>query len=809
MTVVQPTEVIDKGNVLAGKYRIIEPIGRGGMGVVYKAEDITLERIVALKFLPAELTENPEARERFIREAKAAAALSHPHICTVHEIGEQENQYFIAMEYVEGQSLKDKIRKGALDQAEALNIAIQVAEGLKEAHEKGIIHRDIKPGNIMVTDKGTAKVMDFGLAKVFGASLITKEAKTMGTVSYMSPEQAQGQIVDHRTDIWSLGVVLFEMVAGQLPFGGDNEASLLFSIVHRAPSQIRKTKPWTAPGMERVIAKALEKNPSDRYQSMGEMLEDLRALAEGMKPLRAKGGLLRGRILGIRRPYVYIAGVLVLAALAVLRVFVLHPEQREVLDSIAILPLINDSGDPNQDYFANSLTELIINDLGKVAALNVASRQDVMRYKNSGKALKEIAADLKVKALVEASVLKSGERVRLTARLVDPFRNNKILWADTMEREYSEILIIQSDLSQAIVSGIRVAVTPAERTLLVTDRRVNPEAYDAYLKGRERYGNPGPEETELQVYTDCLRYFQNAIDIDPSLALAHAWKAHILYQLGAESLADHKAVFPKAREAAQQALRLDDNLAEGHRSLAAIKLELDWDFRGAEYEMKKALDLKPGDGMARLLYPRILACTGKTDEAIAFLRQHIEQVQKINSKRIYWQQFALSFLLFGRYKEGLEEMRNVLSSEPEPGWGDIMSLATAYALNGLHAEALDQIKKVKDLPGVRESPNSVCELAFVLGLSGRREEALIKIGELGNLLSRKNMDPGYLLASAYAGLGDNDRAFEYLDRAYKSHCPGMSWLLADYRLRSLHADIRFEELKKKMGYPDFVTEGKR
>ena len=320
ITIQQPPQAISRESILAGKYKIIEPIGRGGMGVVYKAEDIKLERIVALKFLPAELTDNPEARERFVREAKAAAALSHPHICTVHEINEEGNEPFIVMEYVEGQSLKEKIRKGALAQAEALDIAIQVAEGLEEAHGKGIIHRDIKPGNIMVTDKGTAKVMDFGLAKVFGASLITKEAKTMGTVAYMSPEQAQGQSVDHRTDIWSLGVVLYEMLSGQLPFGGDREASILYSVVHEERKPLKEVKRDIPPEVQKVIDRALKKDAESRYQTAAEFSEGLRKYQEIARAEEAGVFNLRSLLHRLRQPKIAVPAAFAIIAVALFSV---------------------------------------------------------------------------------------------------------------------------------------------------------------------------------------------------------------------------------------------------------------------------------------------------------------------------------------------------------------------------------------------------------------------------------------------------------------------------------------------------------
>jgi tRNA A-37 threonylcarbamoyl transferase component Bud32 len=423
-TIQTPAHVLAKDAFIAGKYRIVEEIGRGGMGVVYKAEDIKLKRPVALKFLPHQWVSDSDARERFVQEARAASALDHPNICNIYEIGEAEDgRMYIAMAFYEGESLREKIKGGPLTAEEAMGIAIQAATGMAKAHQKGIVHRDIKPANLLITTDGVAKVVDFGLAKLAGQVKLTREGTTVGTVAYMSPEQAKGEAVDQRTDIWSLGVVLYEMLSGVLPFKGDYEQTLIHSILQREPERLAKLRKDLPPGLENVVFKALSKKPSDRYQSMDELLEDLRAVGDGMKPPRAKAGLFRGRILGIKKLYFY-TGLAVLAALVVWGVY---PGRSEVIDSIAVLPLVNDSGDPGQDYFANGLTDNLISELGKVAALNVAPRNDVMRYKNSGKTLKEIAGELNVKAIVEASVLLSNGTVRLIARLYDPYRNNRIL----------------------------------------------------------------------------------------------------------------------------------------------------------------------------------------------------------------------------------------------------------------------------------------------------------------------------------------------------------------------------------------------
>ncbi len=431
------------------------------MGVVYKAEDTKLKRTVALKFLPPELTHIPDVKERFMREAQAAAALDHPHICTVYEFDEAEEKAFISMAYIEGQSLRKKIESGPLELDEALRIATQVAEGLQVAYKKGVVHRDIKSANIMVTEDNQAKIMDFGLARMSGGTLITQEGMTMGTIAYMSPEQARGEEVDFRTDIWSFGVVLYEMFGGQLPFKGEQDQAVVYSILNKKPRPITDLRSEIPISIGQVVAKALEKNPDERYQQIDELLDDLKSISAGIVPEEIKVRLRKAKLHRRKRTILYACAAGVVIAMVVTALSLFMGGRAEAIDSIAVLPFENLTGDTNQEYFVDGATDELIGQLAKIGALRVISRTSVMQYKGVDKPLSEIARELNVDAVVEGTVYQTGESVRIRVQLIDVLPEEQNLWADTYDRPMTDVLIMYSEMASAIADKTQVNLAAA------------------------------------------------------------------------------------------------------------------------------------------------------------------------------------------------------------------------------------------------------------------------------------------------------------------------------------------------------------
>jgi serine/threonine protein kinase/Tfp pilus assembly protein PilF len=786
-TLQSPLKHLAKGSTLAGKYSIIEPIGKGGMGIVYKAEDIRLKRTVALKFLPEEFLESPDAGERFIREARATAALSHPHICTIHEINEEEAEPFIVMEFIDGQSLRQKIAGKPMDQSQALEIAIQAAEGLNEAHKKGIVHRDIKPGNIMITTAGQVKIMDFGLAKVLGESLLTKEPMTMGTAAYMSPEQVRGEIMDHRTDIWSLGVVLYEMLTGQLPFKGDSEQSLMYGIVNKEPEQISRIQADISKELTNVIHTALAKNSAERYQIMGEFLDDLKAVAEGLKPLKAKTGLFRGKILGLKKIHAY-AGLGALIVLFALAIIFLVPKLGHAYESIAVLPLENLSGDPQQEYFSDGMHEALITDLAQVGGLKrVIARSSVMRFKGTKTPLSQVAQELKVDALITGAVLRSGDRVRVTAQLINP-KTESQLWAQSYERDLRDVLALQNNIVSAISREVKVKLTPQEETRLASARPVNPEAYDAYLKGRFSW-----YKLDRQGLDSALEYFTIALEKDPEYALAYAGVASVWGGRKQQGLMAYDEATPKQKAAALKALELDNTLAEVHYTLAGMNTWTDWDWLGADREFRRAIELNPNYADARIYYSHFLNIMKRPKEAMEQAERALE-LDPLNT--LFQGLYGMDLMYAHRYDQAIALLRDTLKTSPNHAIA-LSTLRSAYHMKHMYNEALEIWKASYAAKGDHEA-----EEALALGFKeAGYQGALQHVAEMFVSRSRTTFVTPWQIATLYTRAGKNNEALEWLEKAYPAHDQNMPYISVDPIFDNLRNEPRFQDLLRRMKLP--------
>jgi serine/threonine-protein kinase len=789
-------EELTRGMVFAGRYEILEELGGGGMGSVYRAEDTKIRQEVALKLIRSEIASSRKTIERFRNEIKTARMIAHRNVCRMFDLGEEKGTYFIAMEYVSGEDMKSFLRRAApLSTGRAIAIGKQVCEGLAEAHRLGVVHRDLKPGNIMIDKEGNARIMDFGIARSIAEKGITGTGVTIGTPEYMSPEQAEGKETDRRSDIYSLGVILFEMVTGRLPFEGETALSIAQKHRYEPPLDPKKINPQVPEDLSRLILRCLEKDRARRYQTAEKLLDEFRKIQNGVpttermaarKPLTVREITVTFKL---RRRIIPAAAFVALLVIGVAIWKALPKKEAGPLPaskhSVAVLPFVDLSPDKSSEHLADGISDALINALSRIRDLRVPGRTSTFSFKGQEQDLREIGKKLNVQTVLEGSVQVMGEKLRISAQLINA-EDGFQLWSEKYDRKMEDVFAIQDDIARAIVNTLKVEILGEKQAPLVKQATGNLEAYNLYLQGRH-FWNKRDKEDLLK----SIEYFEKALVIDPRYALAYAGLADAYLILGRDLFLPPNEAYPKAREFAKKALEIDDKLGDAYSALAFVTLDYEWDFADAEREFKKAIEIHPGDANAHHFYAFLLSFQGRHEEAVkeVNLARDLDPLAprtRANVGRILY--FAR------RYEEALGELKKALDFDPNHA-ETYKYLGDVYRETGRYEESIANFAKAINL---EDQPKYWIKLALTYARAGKIEASRKILNELKER-SKKEYISLALLAAAYGALGEKDRAFDLLDKAYADRDSKINQLKTNPIFNPLRSDPRFAALLKKIG----------